>query len=226
MNEKEESFFSKNKNFLLASAAASSLGLLWFLYNRKSKNVKEIPTIKKKVKEQYGSQDSSASLKEYNKEFYPIYIMIAREIQRIHQSVAKQTGIDQLTPEHKDRIKNVFVSQTPWITKEIENIEKKILNSYKFYDYFDKNRYEHKDAENREILNLRKQIDDALDNAFDGILPVMDPTIVPDTFTIEDVLGIYRHTITLNLKIITNEAIKIKEAGGNCTGTNMDYGFE
>ena len=203
MTEKEESFFSKNKNLLMTSATLSGLGLLWVLYNRKFK----------KVKEQYGLEGCSAALREFNKEFYPVYCMIAGDIKRMHQNVAQQTGMYQLTPEIKAEVKQVFLSQSTWITTDVQNIEQKILTSHKFNKYSYQNMIEHKYAENREIVNLRKQIDDAFDKAFDGILPAMDPTIIPDTFTIEDVLGIYRDTITWQLNYITNEAIKIKEAG-------------
>jgi len=212
MSENNESFL-KNKYLGWGLGAIGGIAGLYFLYNNKFKAPKH----------EYDLEQVRDVLREFHKEFYVVYTMIAGDIKRMHQSVAQQTGMFQLTPEIKAEVKQVFMQQSTWLRTDIEAIEEKLMAKHNMNKEDYQTMVDVKYKDKREIVNKRNEIEASFEKAFDGILPAMDPTIIPETFKAEHVLEVYRDTIEWQLNYIVNEAIRIKQKGDNCTETNMEW---
>jgi len=212
MSQKEESVFN-SKNFIWGSAAIGGLVGMYYMWNRKFK----------KVHQEYDEEQVRNALRDFHMEFYPVYCMIAGDIKRMHMSVQQQIGPGQLTDDIKAEVKQVFLQQSSWIKTDIANIEAKVMRKHNMDSHSYEMQVTKKYKDKAAIVSNRKTIDEAFDKAFDGILPAMDPTIIPGNFKAENVLEVYRDTISWQLNFIVNEAIRIKQSGGQCSETNMDW---
>jgi len=216
MSEKLEKSVFNSTNLLWGCGALGGLAGMYFMWNRKFRSAHQ----------EYTEEQVRDALRDFHKEFYPVYCMISGDINRMNQSIKQQIGLQQhqkLPDDMKAEVKQVFLAQSAWIKEDIAKIEAAVMRKHKMESHSYELMVINKHKASSSIVNKRKEIDEAFDKAFDGILPAMDPTICKENFTAENVLEVYRDTIIWQLNFIVGEAIKIKQSGGNCTETNVDW---
>jgi hypothetical protein len=95
----QSSFLEKHRSkALYLGAVVSGVSLAWFFYRQKTTNNKKYP-----------KESVVKALKEFHKEFYPIYFKTANDINRMKQG-AQARGM-QVTPEMDDELKMIFHKQ-------------------------------------------------------------------------------------------------------------------
>jgi len=110
-----------------------------------------------------------------------------------------------------------------WFQKDIQDVEDKVLLKFNLNKVAFEHSVDHVFVKDSKILEMTKKIDDALNESWAGNLPLCTESMVPDNFTCEDCLHVYKDTTIWMLRYIINAAIDIKEAGGNCNESNMDW---